>query len=298
MNLLEYVRALAPFTERRELLRHISELQDEFDSTLSPILPEVREVLLAMETKSQLAIRFSQSMGRAVSYRGNMLELLFKSLENVRANISVVEDQVRKLFSLQFTSAGLTVDRANMLKFVDGLNFYVRYGRKLILFILAQETAARGKAAPSRWTPAERSWVESNMEQFITLFPAMSLNAAELKMKLGQASNAEINPETFDIASRTLGDARMDPLRMQGFSPNQNPFMMLGKYLAEARVARYKAAQEEYYALQHRLLELRERLADSPASPVLQKQIEMYEKRVSDYEFDLAKVEAEALDVA
>ncbi|MNE35316.1 hypothetical protein D3C80_1290680 [compost metagenome] len=233
-------------------------------------------------------------MQRIVNYRGNFLELFFKSMETVRGNLGLVVQEIRRLFAFQFTNTNLTINRANILKYVDALSFYIRWGRKFMLFLVTQECQARGKASPSHWSPAETDWVQSNMDQFIGLYPAMILNPNELKQKFNQASDAEINAETYDLATRSLGDAKMDPLRMSGFSPQQNPFLTLGKYIAEWRIARYKAAQEEYHALQHRLLELRAQLQGDPTSPVLQRQIKMYEERLSEYEFDIAATEESA----
>lgn len=291
MRLLEYVSSLAPFKERKDLLNQIAGLEEEYDTTVAPVLPEVRDLILSIEIQSQIGKKYASTMARSVNYRGNFLELFFRSMENARGSLSTVVAEIRRLFAFQFTNTNLTIQRANILKFVDALNFYIRWGRKFMLFLVAQESQARGRATTSSWSPAESEWIQSNMDQFIGLYPSMILNPAELKTKLNQASDAEINPETFDLATRSLGDAKIDPLRISGFSPQQNPFLMLGKHIAEARVARYRAAEEEYRALQHRLLELRELLAGNPTSPVLQKQIKMYEDRLSEFEFELAAVE-------
>lgn len=294
MRLLEYVGSLAPFKERKDLLNQIADLEDEYDSTVAPLLSEVRDLILSIEVKSQIGQKYIGTMQRAVNYRGNFLELFFKSMETVRGNLGLVVQEIRRLFAFQFTNTNLTINRANILKYVDALSFYIRWGRKFMLFLVTQECQARGKASPSHWSPAETDWVQSNMDQFAGLYPAMILNPNELKQKFNQASDAEINAETYDLATRSLGDAKMDPLRMSGFSPQQNPFLTLGKYIAEWRIARYKAAQEEYHALQHRLLELRAQLQGDPTSPVLQRQIKMYEERLSEYEFDIAATEESA----
>lgn len=291
MRLLEYVGSLAPFKERKDLLNQIAELEEEYDSTVASLLPEVRDLILSLELKSQLGLKYTSAMQRAVNYRGNFLELFFKSLECCRGSLTVVYQEIRRLFGFQFTNTNLTVQRANLLKLVDALSFYIRWGRKFMLFMVTQESQLRGRATSSVWSPAEIDWVQSNMGQFISLYPVMVLSPSELKQKINQASDAEINPETYDLAMRSLGDSKMDPMQLSGFSPSDNPLLSLGKFIAEWRVARYKAAQEEHNALQHRLLELRELLQGNPTSPVLQRQIKMYEERLSEYEFNMAATE-------
>lgn len=293
-SLLEYVGSLAPFKERKDLLNQISDLADEFDDSVAPMLSEVRDLILSLEVKSQLGQKYIGDMQRTVNFRGNFLDLFFKSLENARGSIGVVTQEIRRTFGFQFTNTNLTVQRANLLKFVDALAFYIRWGRKFMLFMVTQEAQARGRATSSSWSPAEIDWVQSNMAQFIGLYPAMILTPNELKQKLSAAADVEINAETYDLAVRSLGDGKMDPMRMAGFSPQRNPMLSLGKRVVEWRVARFKAAEEEYKALQHRTLELRDMLANNPSSPVLQRQIKLYEERLSEYEFDIAAVENSA----
>lgn len=294
MRFIDYIKSLAPSTERRELLNQLDDLKDEYDSSLAPILDLAEELLLGMEHKSFLYKAYADQVGRSINYRGDPLQLFFESLSNVRANMEVLQETIRNLFSFQFTNTGLTFNRANVLKYLEALNFYIRYGRKFLLFMIAQETMARGKAAPMKWTRAENDWVRDHMTEFVSLYPAMSLKPAELKARFKQASTAEVNEETYELAVRSLGQAQIDPCRLDGFSPQNSPFLILGKYMAEMRVKRFQAAKEEYFGMQLRLQELRESVEGKPASPVLQKQIEQYEKRISDYEFEIAQIEEEA----
>ncbi|QBJ02628.1 virion structural protein [Pseudomonas phage Psa21] len=295
-SLLEYVGSLAPFKERKDLLNQLADLEEEYDTTIAPLLSEVRDLILSLEVKSQIGQKYNSTMQRAVNFRGNYLELFFKSMESVRGNLGLIVQEIRRLFAFQFTNSNLTINRANILKYVDALNFYIRWGRKFMLFLVTQESQARGRATSSSWSPAEVDWVQSNLDQFVGLYPAMILNPSELKQKFSQASDAEINAETYDLAVRSLGDSKIDPCRLSGFSPQNNPFLTLGKYVAEWKVARYKASKEEFNALQHRLLELREQLKGQPTSVILQKQIKMYEDRLSEYEYDINATEAKARD--
>jgi hypothetical protein len=294
MSILNYVRSLAPVIERRELLNQLDQLQDEYDETLSPLVADVRDALSAFPTKSTLAGKMDDTLRRTVNYRGQSLAMILDSLDNMRSNFEIVKKEIRSLFSIQFTNTALTFDRANMLKFVEAMNFYTRYGRKYLLFVVASEAALVGKSTPTRWSPAETDWVMTNMAQFALLYPAMSLSGQELRQRLNKASNASIDPETFELATRSLSAMQLDPLAIDGFSPQQNPFMLLGKYLAEYRVAQYQIAREEYYGLQLRLQELRELREQKPASPVIQKQIQAYEKRISEYEYKLELIEEKA----
>ncbi|MFO5836759.1 hypothetical protein ACLBSM_32190, partial [Klebsiella pneumoniae] len=91
-----------------------------------------------------------------------------------------------------------------MLRFVDGLSFYIRYGRKLLLNLIAQEAMKLGMATELNSSRAEKEWLYTNMAQFITLYPAMSLKTNELKQRLSRASSAEVNEGTTYVGGGPL----------------------------------------------------------------------------------------------
>ncbi|AEH03517.1 virion structural protein [Pseudomonas phage PhiPA3] len=293
MSLLTYVRSLAPVIERRDLMNIIDNLELEYEDTLAPILADVREAFGGRPLKSMLARRMDVAMRRNVNFSGSVVDVIINSLTNVKSAFEFLRRETRALFSVQFTNSNLTFDRANLLKFVEALAFYVRYGRKFLLYVVGQEAATVGKATISRWTSAENEWIESNMSQFTALFPTMNLPGSELKSRMSRASSATIDDSTFQLA-QGLGAAKTDPLNLSGFSPRQNPFLIIGKLIAEMQAERYKNAKEEYFGLQLRLQELRELAAGGQANPQLQREIEAYERRASSYEFEIAQIEEKA----
>lgn len=294
MSILNYVQSLAPVMERRELLNVLDQLQLEYNDTVAPIVADIREAFQGRQLKSNIAKRMEITMRRGINFNSPAIDLVLNSLDNVRGNFEVIRKEIRSLFSIQFTNSNLTFDRANMLKFIEGLAFYIRYGRKYMLFLISQESALVGKSTRSNWTPIENEWIDTNMEQFAALYPAMILQGQALKQKLNGASNASVNEATYQVAQQTLGLSKTDPLNISGFSPRSNPFLILGKLIAEMQAERYQVAQEEYYALQLRLEELRALQTEKPTSPILQKQIGDYERRISSYEFEISKIEERA----
>ncbi|MFO5742414.1 hypothetical protein ACLBPW_30420, partial [Klebsiella pneumoniae] len=57
MRIIDYVRELAPVTERRELLNQIRSLREEYDATLAPIIDDVGEEFGNMQLKSDIGRR-------------------------------------------------------------------------------------------------------------------------------------------------------------------------------------------------------------------------------------------------
>ncbi|MFO5736319.1 hypothetical protein, partial [Klebsiella pneumoniae] len=93
----------------------------------------VGEVFGNMQLKSDLGMRLSTELRRAISFNTEPIKLVLDTLSNIRGSFDMIESEIRRLFAIQFTNSNLTFDRANMLRFVDGLSFYIRYVRRLLL---------------------------------------------------------------------------------------------------------------------------------------------------------------------
>lgn len=294
MNILSFVQSLPSVLERRDLGNIMDQLAIEYDDTVGPIVADVKEVFQGQVLKSNLAKRMDTVMHRHVNFTGSSLEIILNTLVNLRSCFEIVRKDIRQTFSVTFTNTNLSFDKANVLKFVEALAFYIRYARKYLLMLVAAETAVLGKSTPSRWPAAETDWIDSNMDQFSGLYVAMSQPPSQFKTKLNQASNAQIEEATFQVAQQSLGMAKTDPLSMAGFSPRSNPFMLVGKVIAELQFASYNNAKEEYFGLQLRLQELRDIQNGQGTNPMIQKQIQAYEKRASEFEFEMAKIREKA----
>ena len=294
MNLLSYIRELAPVMERRDLLKNLEQLQMEYDDTIAPILNDMEEVFQTFQPKSVIYRKLEVAYRRNYNVKSNIMGMVFSSVKNARSNFDAMRDEVRSLFSIQFTNANLTFNRASLLKYIEGVAFAFRFVRRFSLLLIAQEAALLGKATKQRWSSAELEWVETGIDEFVALHEALSLSTKEFKARISQTSEATISEATYRVAEQSLGNAKMDGLNTMGFSPRHNPFLILGRIIAEYQAERYLASQQELYGLQLRLEELRSLIAGDPSNPVIQKQIEAYENRISEYEYKIAKLEERA----
>jgi len=294
MSILSFIQSLPSVMERRQVMNVIDQLKLEYDDTISPIIDDVREAFAGVPKKSILGKRMDTVARRYISFSGDSLTLVLNNLTNIRSSFDIIEKDVKTAFSVQFTNNNMSFERANVLKFIEALAFYIRYARKYLLFLVAAESAALGKATITKWSAAEQEWIDTYMDDFFALYQTMSLPPSEFKARIQRASNATVDEATYQVAMQSLGAQKTDPLQMDGFSPRQNPFMMLGRFLAEMQVTRYKEAQEEFYGLQLRLQELKDLKAGEPSNPVIQKTIQAYEKRISEYEYELRAIEEKA----
>jgi hypothetical protein len=291
MNILEYVRSLAPVYERKEILATIQQLQEELRDYTLPTARDMQEVFAGETLKSSYAQDLTRALRKRVMFQGNGIDLLVQSLEQLENNIPLIEKEAKRLFSFQFTPEKLTYNRANLLRYIESASFYVRYFRKMALRLVAEEALSRGSATPMNWARAEQEWLDEGLRSFAGLYKAIAQSESNLKQMLNKTSSAEIDEETHEVAEKSIGLSKLDPMSFNQFAPNRNPLFALGRVMAEMKVKRYQASKEEHQALQLRLQELRELDQDGKTSPKLQKLIKHTEQRIEQLDYRITKIE-------
>lgn len=295
LPIIEYIKSLVPTCERSELLKAVSSLRDEHSETLMPAVREVSEMLTNFKFTSKLYKDYEVALHRHANYNQPAITLLIRSIENLQNIFPFLEKEIRANFGPQVATASMTYDSVNVLRYLDSVGFYIRYARKFILKVVADEAAQLG-GTPPEMIRHEREYLENNLGNFAGLLLTMLKNDGELKQVFRKVSTAVIDETTADLAFKSLGQEKIDPMKLASFSPQQNWFMSFGKWLVEWQVARYRSGKEDLTALQMRLQEMRELLATGKASPVIQKQIQRLEARIEKLDASLAEVEDNARD--
>lgn len=291
MNILDYVRRLSPTYERKEVMGVLRQLREELRDHTLPIAKDAQEAFVDHTFKSAYARELTQAMRKRVMFQGSPLDILVISLERLDSNIEVLEKEVKKKFSFQFSTTNITYDRVALLRYIESALFYTKYFRKLLLRLVAEEAITLGSAAPIRWAKAERMWLDGNLKAFVELYPAMAKDSRDLSQTLAKTSGAEIDESTVETAQKTLGSS-LDPMQLQRFSAtSNNPVFFVGKMIAELQVKQYQAAKEESQALQLRLQEMRELQDGGSTSPKLQKLIHYTENRIEQLDYRIHQIE-------
>lgn len=291
--ILDYLRGLLPLYERRELLNVINSLRDEHTECLMPAVQQVRDLLGDHTFTSKLYGEYEVQLRRQINYNQPAITLLVKSIENLQALFPFLEKEVRDHFGPQIASGSMTYDAVNVMRYLDSVGFYVRYARKFLLKIVADEATALG-GTPQDLVKGEREYLEQNLANFAGLLPSMIKSEGELRQTFRKVSTAVVDSATADLAFTSLGKDKIDPLRIANFSPQENWLMSVGRMWVEWQVARHKSAQEDLAALKMRLVELEELKRNGKASPAVQKAIGRLEDRISKLDARLKKVEEDA----
>jgi len=293
MNVIDYVRRLSPTYERKEVMGVLKQLREELRDYTLPVAKDAQEAFMDHTFKSAYSRELTQALRKRVMFQGSPIDLLTISLERLDGNLDILEKEVKRLFSFQFSTANITYNRVALLRYIESALFYTKYFRKLLLRLVAEEAIALGSAAPLRWAKAERMWLDDNLKVFVELYPAIGKDSKDLLKTFQQTSSAEVDEETFETAQKALG-TKLDPMKLHGLSATRfNPIFSIGKALAELKVKRYQAAKEEHQALQLRLQELREIQDGGNTSPKLQNLIHHTENRIEQLDYNISKIEEE-----
>lgn len=292
-SIITYIKSLLPVYERRDLLAVLSQIQTEHAESLIPVISEIRELSQDRTFTSKLYKQYEGHLRKHINSRQSGMELLLLSLERIQANLPVMEKEVRTNFGVQVATAGITYDSVNVLRYLDSVAFYIRYARKFMLKVVADESQALGGTRPN-WVRAELEYLDDNLENFAGLFTAMFQSESELKQTFRKVSTAVVDEDTVDLAVRSLGSQKVDPMRLANFSPQRNWIFSIGKTLTEWQINRYRSAKADLAALQMRLQEMRELEQSGKASPKMQKVIVELEKRVEKLDAKIAHIEEDA----
>lgn len=291
--IIEYIKKLVPLCERREMLLALKGLRDEHNDTLMPVIAEIREQLTDHQFTSKLYKDYEIRLRRHINYNQPPITLLLRSIENLQALFPFIEKEINENFGPQVATASMSYDSVNVLRFLDSVAFYIRYSRKFLLRVVAEEATAVGGTRQDL-VRGELEYLDENLDNFCGLFPSMIKSEGELRQVFRKVSTAVVDEATSDLAFKSLGSEKIDPLKLANFSPQKNWLMSLGKMYAEWQVARYRSGKEDLAALQMRLQEMRELVAGGKASPAVQVAVKRLEERISKLDAKLAKVEEDA----
>lgn len=293
MSVIDYVKKLLPVSERRDVETTLNNLQIELNNYLIPVIADVRESFSNHSFKSPLYASYEKALRKYINYNQPAINLMLDSLESIQRNFPFLEREVKQMFSVQFSTSNMQYNSVNLLRYIDAVGFYIRYARKFLLNLLADEAVATGSGTPSKWCAAEKEYLMSNLDNFAGLLDAMLKSESELRATFNKVSNAQVDEATAEIAARQLGQSRIDPLRVANFSPQRNWIFSLGKALAEWSHNRHLAAKEDLVAMQFRLREWKEIQANGNASPRLQSEIVKLEQRIEKLDSRIQETEEE-----
>lgn len=295
MKILEWFKSLMPSFSRSSIYEDLKFARKELQETLPP-LAAASEFWARRDFVDRDVKKFDTDFDKATNqHHGrfrNFIDAMAEMVQRIETNLSVVEKLVDRHFAEDVIKEGLTYTRANILRYIEVLNFALRYSRHALLWTYMKETQAVEASSKIEMTKAELLWLELNQRAFAAAFNILMIKESDLTKAIGSIPDAVVDETTYDSIKATTGVNRLDPLAMNLIGVRFNIFYRVQQYMAEWQDTRYKASIEERNVLELRLMNLKNQINGTP-DPKLEARIEYEETRLQKLKAKILKYEEE-----
>jgi hypothetical protein len=294
MKIQSYLASLLPSFSRDRVTEDCRITRGEIKEYVIPAYDSGAAFFKGRKIKSKELASMYGSFRALVKGEGNddPITTIHKNLKVMLANLDEAEEKINAVYSEEIAGGGFTYLKANLLQFVECVNFVSRYSLKFLDYAYICETAEYeegGTAIADSLRPAEIEWLEAHVIHFCTAFNAVTGNVQNVKKALADIPDIVITPENAETLPQTMG-RKIDPLHMGLIPVWLNPIYHVGMLVAEWQASRHKEAKAQLQLLQLRKLNL-ETTSQGKPSATVQKQIASLESRIKDLRYDIAKME-------
>jgi hypothetical protein len=253
-----------------------------------PVIDNAAEMFQGQKLKSAQSKKLLDGVSDSIKGK-NAFDSISRALKNGLQIIEFCNQHASKMFADTEARQGLTYAKYTLMRTVQACEFANVYSRKLLNYVLAEETVAVG-GDTCALSKAEKKWVEDNHTDFCIALKALDRDVKAFQEHLQGLPDAIITEATERTFSTTIGQAKYDPMNLRNFSVSFNPFLFIGMLRTQWQESRYTAAQEDLQLLQMRLLQL-QRAQSKQADPKLEKQVAYNQDRVTELAAKIAEME-------
>lgn len=277
MNYFSYITALLPTFEKQRMMRDVDDIRQQLvESTLPPYKTAAETLDKNWNWKSKEVERFDRNFQRDIKseFKGNFIQVTYKTLARMADNLDTLEQLIDNSFQDTVVGRALSYQQAGMLRYLEMMNFTLRYSNLLLRWTLANENATLGDTREDSILKGEVAYLQEWERDFIDSLRILGSTERDLKTKMDNIPQVEITEENEKTVAATMGMQRINPFRMGLISKDWNPIYYLRMGIADWRVNRFKAQKEERRVLQYQLMRMKELREEGEANPALDKEIE------------------------
>lgn len=275
MNFKEMMIRMLPSFGKKEVFSNIDVTRDMLRTYTIPVYNNVSEYEKKNGFKSAMVVRHLDDYKKRNG--SHLLKDLEQTLNTCYELCDYIEDVIDKKFREDVTRRTLSMYTINMLKLTHLVNFVSDYTRRYLNYLITREmqhTTAYGDDKLEA-TKAEEKYITSNRYQYYDSVQRLNMPFQKLKVKLDEIPDILVNQDTIDQVRTINGQAKTDPLSMNGISPRYNPFMFVANRIVNYQVKKYNQAKTELEETQCKILYLRQQ-RQGKEDAKLDKQIEYY----------------------
>lgn len=292
-KLLTFLQSLLPAFDKSRILDNLDAIETSLQSNTLPPLKTIAETVGDRAFKDAWTKGFNTAFLDKVKLkgrmRGNAYVVMHQIMETVNGNIPKIRQLTEKYFADDVLRESMTIVRANLLQYIETVDFAVRMtNRLLILTMDLEEAVALNKKLDI--PRAEFVWIESRLDAYYSAMLMLAGSTAEVEDRFKKMPDMVINESNAANVSAVVSDAETDPFRFGFIGVKYNPIYHIRIAVAEYQVKRYNLAKEERQILELKLMRLRQ-LDDGQADAKLQQQIEYTAMRIEGLNYTIKKME-------
>jgi hypothetical protein len=268
MNIIKFVKDLLPTTERNAVRSSLVNATQEFNRFNKPQFKEAGHNFGSLQFKSPWALAFEKDLEKVttVKSRGNAIALLDAINTSIEPLFGDLANLLDEYFSEDFSNESITIQRYNILQFIEAIMLYVEYSRRWLIVTLRKENNLTAKAVNGEndgILPYDLTYLAENRDAFLKVVKIISGKIKDLPKMIEDLPEYTVS-STQGAGSIARNQRDIDPFGFGFISTRMNPIFYLRMQRAKVQVAKLQAAELEAQELEFRILALRASLDGKP----------------------------------
>lgn len=290
MSILNFVNGLIPSFGKKDVREKINVIGSKINEIAIPMIDNLLQDLNEAELKSAYGKKLSQ-LARNPHEKAPYLSYTKRSLESASKLTDLLQDFSGKHLGADIRVEGLTYQKANFLRLIELLDFFVDYSIRQMTFLVASESniEAFGHGDGNPFTQAELRFLDINQSAWFRVAELLQNDPKTIVAKIEKVPEVLLaDGDPSQVPALAGGNA--DPLRM-GFIPGvSHIFHWLGMRKVDWELARYDRAMKEKRDVELRLEALRQRRSgqiDARTESIItnyEKELTILRARIADME--------------
>lgn len=293
MKNLDFIGSLLPSFAKSRMTEDLNNLMEELRTTTLPPYTAMAKAYGKSKFQSEDLRRFQDMFTKEVkTFKGSYVSVIEQTLKTVEEKGPILEKMISEYYADDVMRTSMTFFKVNVLQYLEGIHFFMKYARKLLVWTVTLETMAVDKDAVSEDTiiPADVEWLNTHRQVFFHITNILGGNRNEMEKAFKEIPDITITKDNAPIIEKTVGPLKVDPFHFGLIPIKLNPFYHVRMLWSEWQVARRDAAQREKEVIEMRLLYLRN-LESGKKDARIEKQIAYYESELQKVNIKIHKLE-------
>ncbi|QZA71078.1 hypothetical protein AH06_309 [Erwinia phage AH06] len=294
MNIFNYVKNLVGTVDKRDVLGEIDALSDELTRFTISNFAKAIDVNVNTDGSNYYVKQLSREFAKVKQVEGlrgqNLIIQTFITLKQLTLTLEWMRKQVEREYGGRIAREAVDFKQANFLRFIDSIDFYLRYARSMLL-VVTTLNANQNEDITKGFTVHEIRFLTDTAVHFVYL-TAMFAQPVSVTEKVFDAVPSVVVSDADQQAIEAVLGAKTDVTK-SGFIPlGYNLFFLIGRARAERRVKRLRAAEAAAIATELTLSKLLDKQAGGSDDPSIQKQIEHYQNQLNKLNHEIDAINA------